>query len=589
MSSADSISSGFPRLSPLKEALLALEDLQARLTASEQRRNEPVAIVGMGCRFPGANDPTSFWELLQAGRDAVVEVPESRWKIEDYYDANPDAPGKMSTRWGGFVDGVDKFDPEFFGISPREAVSMDPQQRLLLEVAWEALENAGQGPRDLAACRTGIFVGLTSDEYAQLSYRSGDLSRFNAYFASGTARSVAGGRISYILGVEGPNMSIDTACSSSLVALHSACMYLRMHECRMALAGGVTVILSPEIGIAFSRAHMMAADGRCKAFDSRADGFVRSEGCGMVVLKRLSDAVSDGDHILAVIRGSAVNQDGRSSGMTAPNGMAQEALIRAALAQAGVRPEEIGYVEAHGTGTSLGDPIEAHALAAVLGRGRDDQNPLVVGSVKTNLGHLEAAAGIAGLIKAVLVLGHEFIPPHLHFESLNPHIDWEGAPVEIPVQGRAWPRGERRRLAGVSSFGFSGTNAHVVLEEAPQPQFRQVAYERPVHLLALTARTESALRELGGRYADVLEDTRFPVGDLCFTANAGRAHFEHRLAVTGSSVEQLRAALLKAIPGRRVLDREGVRPVFQFPGQGAQFPGMGKQLYDTAGVSRGGG
>ncbi len=328
MSSAESISSGSSQLSPLKQAFLALEDMQARLAASERSRSEPIAIIGLGCRFPGANDPSSFWKLMREGRDVISEIPESRWKIDDYYDPNPDAPGKMSTRWGGFLDRVDEFDPEFFGISPREAVSMDPQQRLLVEVAWEALENAGQGPRDLAASRTGVFVGLTSDEYALLTYRDGDLSRFNAYFASGIARSVAGGRISYILGLDGPNMSIDTACSSSLVALHSACLSLRMQECRMALAGGVTVVLSPEIGIAFSKAHMMAPDGRCKAFDARADGFVRGEGCGMVVLKRLSEAEADGDHILAVIRGSAVNQDGRSSGLTAPNGKAQEAVIR---------------------------------------------------------------------------------------------------------------------------------------------------------------------------------------------------------------------------------------------------------------------
>ena len=586
MSSSESITDGSSQLSPLKQAFLALEDMQARLAASERSRNEPIAIIGLGCRFPGANDPSSFWELLLEGRDLVSEIPESRWKIEDYYDPNPDAPGKMSTRWGGFLDRVDEFDPEFFGISPREAVCMDPQQRLLLEVAWEALEDAGQGPRDLAASRTGVFVGLTSDEYALLTYRDGDLSRFNAYFASGVARSVAGGRISYVLGLDGPNMSIDTACSSSLVALHSACLSLRMQECRMALAGGATVVLSPEIGIAFSKAHMMSSDGRCKAFDARADGFVRGEGCGMVVLKRLSDAEADGDRVLALIRGSAVNQDGRSSGITAPSGMAQEAVIRSALAQAGVRPEEIGYVEAHGTGTALGDPIEAHALAAVLGPGREAENPLVVGSVKTNVGHLEAAAGIAGLIKAVLALQHEQIPAHLHFQQMNPHIDWGGVPVEIPVQGRPWPRSERRRVAGVSSFGFSGTNAHVIVEEAPAPAVRPLGCERPLHLLALSARSESALQELGSRYAEVLEHTAAPVGDVCFTANAGRAHFEHRLAVTGSCSEELRGALLKALPGRRVRDREGIRPVFLFPGQGAQYAGMGRQLYDTQPVFR---
>jgi acyl transferase domain-containing protein len=586
MSSAESIPGRFADLSPLKQAVLAIEELQARLTAAEQARNEPIAIIGMGCRFPGADCIESFWKLLATGADAVREVPQSRWKIDDYYDANPDAPGKMSSRWGGFLDAIDQFDPEFFGISPREATFMDPQQRLLLEVSWEALENAGQSPRDLAACQTGIFVGLTSDEYAQLSYRDGDLSRFNAYFASGTARSIAGGRISYVLGLEGPNMSIDTACSSSLVALHSACMHLRMRECRMALAGGVTVVLSPEIAIAFSKAHMLAADGRCKAFDARADGFVRSEGCGVVVLKRLSDAEADGDHILALIRGSAVNQDGRSSGMTAPNGAAQKAVVRAALKQAGVRPEQIGYVEAHGTGTSLGDPIEAHALAEVLGSGREKENPLVIGSVKTNLGHLEAAAGIAGLIKTVLVLEHQRIPAHLHFEQINPHIDWGGVPVEIPLRARPWPRSERRRLAGVSSFGFSGTNAHLILEEAPEQTPPRPQDEPPLHLLAVSARSESALRKLGKRYAAALGEAEVSPGDFCFSLNAGRAHFEYRLAVRGSSREQLREALLKALPGRRVVDREGVRPVFLFPGQGAQYSSMGKQLFESHPVFR---
>jgi acyl transferase domain-containing protein len=586
MSSSESIPGRFAQLSPLKQAVLAIEELQARLTAAEQARNEPIAIIGMGCRFPGADNLASFWKLLETGSDAVREVPESRWKIDDYYDPNPDAPGKMSSRWGGFLDAIDQFDPEFFGISPREATYMDPQQRLLLEVSWEALENAGQSPRDLSASQTGIFVGLTSDEYAQLSYRDGDLSRFNAYFASGTARSIAGGRISYVLGIEGPNMSIDTACSSSLVALHSACMHLRMRECRMALAGGVTIILSPEIGIAFSKAHMMASDGRCKAFDARADGFVRGEGCGVVVLKRLSDALTDGDHILAVIRGSAVNQDGRSSGMTAPNGAAQKAVIRTALAQAGVRPEQIGYVEAHGTGTSLGDPIEAHALAQVLGSGRDKENPLVIGSAKTNVGHLEAAAGVAGLIKAVLVLQQEQIPAHLHFQQMNPHIEWDGVPVEIPLRTRPWPRTDRRRLAGVSSFGFSGTNAHVILEEAPQQTPVEPQHERPRHLLAVSARSESALRKLGESYAEALGEAQVAAADFCFSINAGRAHFEYRLAVSGSSREELREALLKALPGRRLVEREGVRPVFLFPGQGAQYPSMGKQLFESHPIFR---
>ena len=573
-------------LSPLKQALLALEEMEARLAESERPRIEPIAVIGLGCRFPGAENPDAFWRLLHNGVDAVREVPPSRWKIEDYYDPNPDAPGKMSSKWGGFLDQVDRFDPEFFGISPREAVAMDPQQRLLLEVSWEALERAGQGPTQLAQCQTGVFIGMTSDEYAQLFHRQNDLNVFDTYFASGIARSVAGGRISYTLGIEGPNLSIDTACSSSLVAVHMACLHLRMGECGMALAGGSNVILAPEIGIAFSKAHMLASDGRCKAFDSRADGFVRSEGCGVVVLKRLSDAVAAGDPILALIRGSAVNQDGRSSGLTVPNRAAQEAVITHALSRGRVQPQEVGYVEAHGTGTELGDPIEARALANILGPGRKPEDALVVGSVKTNLGHLESAAGIAGLIKAVLALQHEEIPASLHFQKMNPHIDWVGMPVEIPVRPRPWPRRDKRRIAAVSAFGFSGTNAHVVLEEAPLQTASSSEFERPLHILALSARSETALASLGESYAELLRDASFDLRDVCNTANSGRAHFEHRLAVTGGSKEEMRAALLKALPGSRISEREGIRPVFLFPGQGAQYSGMGAELFRTQPVFR---
>ncbi len=458
---------------------------------------------------------------------------------------------------------------------------MDPQQRLLLEVVWETLENAGQGPRELVNCRTGVFVGITGDEYAQEFHRADDLSAFNAYFASGIARSVAAGRISYTLGIQGPNLSIDTACSSSLVAVHTACLYLRMGECRLALAGGANVILAPEIFIAHSKSHMMAADGRCKAFDSRADGFVRAEGCGVVALKRLSDAIEDRDQILAIIRGSAINQDGRSSGLTVPSLGAQQAELRQALANGGIKPEEIGYVEAHGTGTALGDPIEARALASVLGVGRNKDNPLVVGSVKANVGHLESASGIAGLIKSVLALENEEIPPQLHFREINPHVDWGGMPVDIPVKARPWPRGARRRLAGVSAFGFSGTNAHVILEEAPLPEPTVREIERPLHILALSARSETALKVLAEGYAAQLQQPGTDLGDVCFTANAGRAHFEQRLRVVAASPGDMKTSLLQTLSGEHVRDRDGIRPAFLFPGQGAQYPGMAKQLYDT--------
>ena len=408
----------------------------------------------------------------------------------------------------------------------------------------------------------------------------------DAYLATGTAPSVAAGRISYTLGLQGPSIAIDTACSASLVAVHLACQSLRSRECRMALAGGVNLILSPEVNIALSKAHMMASDGRCKTFDSRADGFVRGEGCGIVVLKRLSDATAEGGNILAVIRGSAVNQDGRSSGITAPNGKAQQEVIRQALAAAGVSGEQIDYVEAHGTGTALGDPIEAHALAAVLGPGRSQDNALVVGSVKTNIGHLESAAGVAGLIKVVLSLQRERIPSHLHFHRMNPHIDWGGVPVEIPTQGRAWPRREKPRLAGVSSFGFSGTNAHVIVEEAPRLPVRAAQVDRPLHIFILSARSARALQELVGRLDDALASNQAPLADVCFTANSGRAQFEWRAAFVAATIEELRKKLSENSSKTEVTDTDGVRPAFLFSGQGSQYPGMGRQLYDTQPVFR---
>jgi acyl transferase domain-containing protein len=579
-----SIPQRFGNLSPLKQALLALEEMEARLAASDRQRNEPIAVIGMGCRFPGAANPEKFWRALQSGTDAVTEIPKSRWNLDDYYDPNPDAPGKMSTRYAALLDQVTDFDPEFFGISPREAAAMDPQQRLLLEVTWEALENAAQNPRDLARHRAGVFVALTTDEYAQMFYRAGDPSIFNAYFASGIARSVAGGRISYTLGIEGPNLSVDTACSSSLVALHTACLYLRAGECRLAIAGGSNVLLSPEIFIAFSKAHMMAPDGRCKAFDSRANGFVRGEGCGVVVLKRLSDAIADRDNILAVLRGSAVNQDGRSSGLTAPNGRSQENVIRAALSKAGLKPSEIDYIEAHGTGTELGDPIEAHALAGVFGE-KKLEKPLVVGSVKTNLGHLESAAGVAGLLKIILSLQHNEIPKHLHFQQMNPHIDWKNLAVEIPVEARKWEKSGRKRIAGVSSFGFSGTNAHVIVEEAPTRERIASNNDRPLHILTSSARDETALRQLQESYVEALGSLREPIADICYSANAGRATFDHRLFVVGANTEEIRQKLRdKKSEGHSHASNK--KAVWLFPGQGSQFHGMGKQLYDTQPIFR---
>jgi 3-oxoacyl-(acyl-carrier-protein) synthase/acyl carrier protein len=388
----------------------------------EPVETDPIVVVGLSCRFPGAEDAEAFWQNLVQGVDSITEVPADRWTSADFYD-EAGTRGKMTTKWGGFLDNIDQFDPKFFGISPREASRMDPQQRLLLEVTWEALENAGQNPDELAGSRTGVYVGISSYDYSHLQFSSAEL--IDAYAGTGNAHSIASNRLSYVLDLQGPSMAIDTACSSSLVAIHQAIRSLRSGESDMALAGGVNLLLAPELTIAFSQARMMAGDGRCKTFDARADGYVRGEGCGMVVLKRLSDAERHGDPILAVLMGSAVNQDGRSNGLTAPNGRAQQAVIRSALVDAGLKAADIDYIEAHGTGTPLGDPIEIASLRAVLdahisgSEGRSVQ----LGSVKTNIGHLEAAAGIAGVIKVILALQHGRIPPHLNYTELNPYID----------------------------------------------------------------------------------------------------------------------------------------------------------------------
>jgi acyl transferase domain-containing protein/acyl carrier protein len=576
--------------SPARLALLCTE-LQAKLDAANSASAEPIAVVGMACRFPGAAvDLDSYWELLEQGGNAVSEVPRDRWDVDAYYDPDPEAPGKMYTRRGGFLRSVDGFDPQFFNISPREAVSLDPQHRLLLEVAWEALENAGHSPAEVRGSLAGVFVGIGADDYAKLQVRSATPESVTAYTGTGNAYCYGAGRLSFFLGAQGPSFPIDTACSSSLVAAHLACQSLRLRECNLAIVGGVHLMLSPIGSIFLSRAKALAPDGRCKTFDARADGYVRGEGCGVVVFKRLADAVADNDRILALLRGSAVNHDGPSSGFTVPNSQAQQAVIKAALKSAGVAPRDIGYVEVHGTGTPLGDPIELRSLAAVLGRaaGRPPEQPLAIGSVKTNIGHLEPAAGIAGLIKAILVLQHGAIPAHLHLEQVNPHVELDAGPFVIPTALTPWPGGGAPRLAGVSSFGLSGTNAHVIVQEAPPPRRPPTAVERPLHLFTASAKDERALTELAARTARHLADSSELIADICFTANAGRAQFPHRLAVTAKSTAELSEALTGFSEGRpssrlrrgQAHGRRGPKIAFLFTGQGSQHPGMGSELYE---------
>ncbi len=567
-------------LSSLQSSVLTIQKLKARLAAAE----EPIAVVGMGCRLPGqVADPDSFWQLLTEGLDVVTEVPATRWLIDDFYDPVPDTPGKTNTRCGAFLTAVELFDPQFFGISPREAVGMDPQQRLLLEVAWEAVERAGLVWDRLQGEPTGIFIGISGNDYAELVKREVAADTvLEAYSITGNTLNAAAGRISYLLGLHGPSLAVDTACSSSLVAVHLACQSLRARECRTALAGGVNLILTPSSFVALSQSHALAADGRCKVFAANADGYGRGEGCGIVVLKRLSDAVHNGDPILAILRGSAVNQDGASSGLTVPNGLAQQALIRQALANAKIEPDAVAYVEAHGTGTPLGDPIEVEALDAVFGR---RQIPLVVGSAKANLGHLEAAAGVIGLIKVILSLQHRYIPPQIHCSPFNPQIAWERVSVQIPTVGMTWP-GERR-VAGVSSFGLTGTNAHIVVEAAPTLPGAQT--ERPLHILTISAKSTSALADLAVSYVRFLERTPEPLADIAFSANSGRRHFSHRLAVVAASSAEAStklAAWSADASAFGVYNGESLRSqpasvALLFTGQGAQYVNMARQLYTT--------
>ncbi len=546
--------------------------------------NEPIAIIGIGCRFPGGVDgPESFWRLLANGVDAISEIPPDRWSIDDFYDPVPGRVGKSISRWGGFIDGIDQFDAGFFGISPREAASMDPQHRLLLMAAWEALEDGGIQAAD--GTRAGVFVGISTNDYAQLQFSPGDHRALKPWSATGGVASIAANHLSYCLDLHGPSFAVDTACSSSLLAIHLACLSLRRAECPVALVGGVNALLLPTPFVSFSQSGMLSPDGRCKAFDARANGFVRAEGVGVVALEPLSVAMAAGHPIYAVIRGTATNQDGRTSGLSLPSTAAQEALIREACSQAGIVPGELAYVEAHGTGTTAGDPIEFAALAATVGAMRSPQAPCVLGSVKTNIGHLEAGAGIAGIIKTALALYHGQIPPSLHFQSPNPLLDFAKANLRVARELEAFPRGEKRALAGVNSFGFGGANAHAILEAAPLAPTAGTEPAKGCQLLTLSAKSDAALRDLAAKYRTFLTTSAESLADVCFTAGACRTQHPYRLAVAASTGLEMAEKLSAFLAGetRAGLSSGHVRdgaadPVFVFSGQGPQWWAMGREL-----------